>query len=86
MQMPQPLQRSGRYTSLGTCDQFSGLWHHQQLNGQPFRNRVVRMPGPSCVENRIMLKMVPVADSGPATDGKKQRWDAEPIRVVGIER
>jgi hypothetical protein len=35
------------------------LWHHQHLRGQPFKKTAVRMPGPSCVENRIMLKMVP---------------------------
>jgi hypothetical protein len=29
----------------GCCD--SGLQHHVQLNGQPFRNTVVRIPGPS---------------------------------------
>jgi hypothetical protein len=59
MQSPHPAHRSGRYTSLGTCSQFSGLWHHQQLSGHPFRKTVVRMPGPSWVEKRMTLKMVP---------------------------
>jgi hypothetical protein len=29
----------------------SGLWHHLQERGQPFKNTVVRIPGPSSVEN-----------------------------------
>jgi hypothetical protein len=35
------------------------LWHHQQASGQPFMKTVVRIPGPSCVEKRMILKMVP---------------------------
>jgi hypothetical protein len=36
------------------------LWHHQQLKGHPLRNTVVRMPGPSRVENLMMSYTVPV--------------------------
>jgi hypothetical protein len=74
------MQRSGWYTVLGAWFQLSGLWHHQQESGHPFKNTVVRMPGPSCVENRMMLKMYPVFDSSegwmgvgslfPATEGR----------------
>jgi hypothetical protein len=38
------------------------LWHHQQESGQPFMKTVVRIPGPSCVEKRMMLKMVPKSE------------------------
>ena len=30
----------------------SGLWHQGQCRGQPLRKTVVRIPGPSCSENR----------------------------------
>jgi hypothetical protein len=36
------------------------LWHHQQESGQPLKKTVVRIPGPSCVENRMMLKTTAV--------------------------
>ena len=38
----------------------SGLWHQKQLREQPLRKTVVRMPGPSWIENRCMLKTMPV--------------------------
>ena len=38
----------------------SGLLHHRQRSGQPLRNTVVRMPGPSWIEKRWMSKMRPV--------------------------
>jgi hypothetical protein len=37
----------------------SGLLHHLQLNGQPLRNTSVRIPGPSFIVYRCMLKIVP---------------------------
>ena len=40
------------------CD--SGLWHQTQRSGQPFRKTAVRMPGPSCREERWMSKIIPV--------------------------
>jgi hypothetical protein len=38
------------------------LWHHQQASGQPFMKTVVRIPGPSCVEKRMMLKIAPESE------------------------
>jgi hypothetical protein len=38
------------------------LWHQGQRKGQPFRKTVVRMPGPSSVENFWMLKTIPLSD------------------------
>ncbi len=37
----------------------SGLWHHRQLSGHPLKNTVVRMPGPSSVENRCKCSISP---------------------------
>ena len=46
-QLPQRMQRSGSGIGSGAGDWLSGLWHHAQRSGQPLRNTVVRMPGPS---------------------------------------
>ena len=43
--------------SSGANDCDSGLWHQAHLSGHPLKNTVVRIPGPSWVENRWMLKM-----------------------------
>ncbi len=59
-QVPQAGQRSARSASSGSGDWLSGLWHHQQRSGQPFRNTVVRMPGPSWTAKRAMRKTTPV--------------------------
>jgi hypothetical protein len=56
---PQRMQRPGRSHSSGSGDWLSGLWHHQQDSGQPFKNTVVRMPGPSWMEKRRMSKIKP---------------------------
>jgi hypothetical protein len=37
----------------------SGLLHQGQLSGQPFKNTVVRIPGPSWIEKRWILKIKP---------------------------
>ena len=37
----------------------SGLWHHRQRRGQPLRNTVVRIPGPSWIEKRWISKTRP---------------------------
>jgi hypothetical protein len=42
-----------------SCD--SGLQHHRQRPGHPLKKIVVLMPGPSCVEKREILKILPVA-------------------------
>ena len=39
----------------------SGLLHQGQRSGQPFMNTVVRMPGPSWIENFWMLNTSPVS-------------------------
>jgi hypothetical protein len=54
MQSPQPRQRSAKYINSGFVAWLSGLWHHQQRSGQPLKKTVVRMPGPSCSEYRMM--------------------------------
>ena len=48
-QLWQPMQRLFLYSFCGSGLQLSGLWHQTQRNGQPFRNKVVRMPGPSWI-------------------------------------
>jgi hypothetical protein len=37
----------------------SGLPHHTHRKGQPLKKTVVRIPGPSWMENRWMSKMRP---------------------------
>ena len=44
---PQRTHRVSTTISSGPAHWLSGLWHHQHASGQPFRNTVVRMPGPS---------------------------------------
>ena len=43
----QPMQRLPKTRSSGLAFMLSGLWHQEQRSGQPLRNTVVRMPGPS---------------------------------------
>jgi hypothetical protein len=38
----------------------SGLWHHQQFNGQPLKKTVDRMPGPSWIAYLFMSNIIPV--------------------------
>jgi hypothetical protein len=44
-------------SGFGLCP--SGLWHHQQRKGQPLKNIVVRMPGPSSVAYFLTSKTKP---------------------------
>ena len=44
--------------ALRSCD--SGFAHHPQLSGQPLKNTVVRMPGPSLMLNFWILNILPV--------------------------
>src|SRR5512146_1495504 len=60
MHSPQAIQRLGRRMGSGCGDWLSGLWHHQQFSGQPFRNTVVRIPGPSWTEYFRISKIIPV--------------------------
>ena len=39
----------------------SGLWHQVQRSGQPLKNTVVRMPGPSSVDSLCVCSMVAVS-------------------------
>ena len=41
-------RKNPRVLSSGSGSRPSGLWHQGQVSGQPLRNTVVRMPGPSC--------------------------------------
>ena len=46
----QAMQRVSEQAISGAPHWLSGLWHHQQRAGHPFRNTVVLIPGPSCSE------------------------------------
>ena len=46
----------------------SGLEHHTQASGQPLKKTVVRMPGPSSMLYRWMLKTVPVTGATAHSD------------------
>jgi len=54
------LQRESRCISSGVRFWDSGFEHHTQLNGQPLKKTVVRMPGPSSMLYLWMLNTVPV--------------------------
>jgi hypothetical protein len=41
-------------------DKFSGLLHHGQDKGQPLKNTMVRMPGPSFNENFWIPEIIPL--------------------------
>mgnify|MGYP007112605209 CR=1 FL=1 len=55
--MPQSVQQFDLCISCGTKDSPSGLWHHIQRSGQPFRKTVVLSPGPSCTAISLMSKI-----------------------------
>ena len=54
------MQRSSMMRISASGARLSGLWHQTQSSGQPFRNTVVRMPGPSWIEKRWISKQRPV--------------------------
>ena len=58
-QKPQPTQWSAMKEICGEGERLSGLWHQRQLRGQPLRKTVVRIPGPSWMENFWMSKTRP---------------------------
>jgi hypothetical protein len=60
-QSPQCRHRSTEYITDGRKLWLSGLWHHQQASGHPLKKTVVLIPGPSCVENRMTLKIIAVS-------------------------
>jgi|GEM_PF-3498905 len=53
------MHRSGKNWISGYVCLPSGLWHQKQANVHPLRNTVVRIPGPSWMENRWILKTLP---------------------------
>jgi hypothetical protein len=64
---PHPMQRSCLKEISGLAERVSGFWHQMHLRGQPLRNTVVRIPGPSWRENRWILLMM--AFSRPSDEG-----------------
>ena len=61
MQSAQPSQFSYVILSSGFRDCPSGLQHHIQRRGQPFKNIVVRIPQPSTNEECTILNIRPLA-------------------------
>jgi hypothetical protein len=68
---PHRMHRLRRRLSSGWGRQLSGLWHQRHRSGQPFRNTVVRIPGPSWMAYRLMSKTYPetTGDAFPAGTG-----------------
>ena len=60
-QDPQLRHRSALIISTGAASMPSGLWHQVHERGHPFKKTVVRIPGPSCTEQRWILKTSPVS-------------------------
>jgi hypothetical protein len=60
------------------------LWHHQQLSGQPLRKTVVRMPGPSWMENFLMSKMTPLT-TGSSLDGMLCRYLLNKMGLIALD-
>jgi len=58
--VPQPMHRFSSHCIWGFIDMLSGLWHHRQRSGHPLKNTVVRMPGPSSVENLCKCSIIPL--------------------------
>ena len=60
---PQRMQRAELTASSVAEDCDSGLQHHRQRRGQPFRNTSVRIPAPSWMEYRWTSYITPVRES-----------------------
>jgi len=60
IQAPHIRQSSVRSIISGSGEIDSGLWHHAHCKGHPLRKTVVRMPGPSCTEKAMILKIKPL--------------------------
>ena len=65
IQRPHLVHNESRWTISGVkfCD--SGLEHHVQCNGQPFKKTVVLIPVPSWMLNRWILNTIPLISSRP---------------------
>ena len=61
LQLPHPVQEAVRTISSGANRCPSGLWHHVQRSGQPFKKAVARTPGPSCTVNSDMFISMPLS-------------------------
>ena len=70
-QAPQSMQRSPMMRISASRARLSGLWHQGQSSGQPFRNTVVRMPGPSWIEKRWISKLAPVGRAAGRRDASR---------------
>ena len=59
MHFPHPMHFFWSYITSGSilCD--SGLQHHRQESGQPFKNTMDRIPGPSFTEKRWISNTTP---------------------------
>ena len=51
-QSPQRMHSLAEWTGSLANEMVSGFWHHRQASGHPLKKMVVRMPGPSWIENR----------------------------------
>ena len=60
-QQPHLTHTAALWASCGTARWDSGLAHQAQRRGQPWKNTVVRTPGPSSVEKCWMLKICAVS-------------------------
>lgn len=56
----QPMHLRSLIIISGSLLKPSGLLHHGHVKGQPFINRVVLIPGPSCIENFWILNINPL--------------------------
>ncbi len=44
------------FVDSGRAESVSGLWHHRHRRPKPFRNTVVRIPGPSGAQPRLLRR------------------------------
>ena len=79
----QAMQRLRRKTICGSELHDSGLWHHTQRSGHPFRKIVVRMPGPSLMAYRLMSKMLHLIIFGSCDNLVLQLW-GHVIEIVAV--
>ncbi len=69
MQAPHAVHFVPSIATSGAPSRLSGLWHQSQRRGQPLMKTVVRIPGPSWIEHRWMLKTA-------TPDGVESGWEA----------
>src|SRR5208337_535513 len=60
IQLRQPMHLDFTQCTWSLFEMLSGLWHQTHFNGQPLKNMVLLMPGPSSVDMRWILRMVPL--------------------------